>query len=583
MDLPLRDPAPEGFGQKEGSGNPGENQVFIGRKPEAFIESRLAQHHAARRIPVVYLIQSRLNELPADSHPLQPGIHSHRAESDPVVDSPGGAVINLHGRKSNLPHHFAVRNHRHQGKQQGLTFPQPLQNLVFILLTMGIEGKRLKQQICDLTDVLRLFFTDFKFHSCCLSHLLEGSQYKVPDNCHSLFSRLYSWFMTGRRKANVFLIRLLMKPTSLTLLLPLVALFSASCRKPNEFQPPPPPEVTAENPEVRDVVLYESFPGRVEARDSVVLVARVSGFLDKIHFEDGAWVKKGDLLFTIEQDNYQAALNAAKASLAQTKAGLSLAEASLSRKKKAFESQAVSELDVLTAEADVEAAEAAVQVAASSVERAELDLSYTEITAPMDGVMSASSVSEGNLVGPGAVSDLALLLSVQQANVFFSMDERRLLPKLRLLADNSATMKKNIPPVKLAMADGEDYPLEGTLDYIDNALDPNTGTLQVRALFENPDQLLIQGMFARVKIPVNLKDAMLVPEVAVQRDLVGSYVYTLTAEDSVESTYIQLGALMGEERIVRSGLEKSARVVTRGIQRVRPGVKVTTGSPSVEE
>ena len=222
-----------------------------------------------------------------------------------------------------------------------------------------------------------------------------------------------------------------MKSPSAVLFSAGVLCFLSACKPPNEFQPPPPPVVSVENPVVKDVTLYDTFPGRVEARDSVTLTARVSGFLNEIHFADGAPVKKGQKLFTIEQEGYLAAVNAAKAYLAQAEAGLSLAKASLSRKQKAFESQAVSELDVLTAEADVQAAETSVKSAAAGLEQAELNLSYTVIMSPMDGVMSKREVSIGNLVGPGAVSDLAYLVSVDPANVYFSIDERRLLHKMR--------------------------------------------------------------------------------------------------------------------------------------------------------
>jgi len=360
-------------------------------------------------------------------------------------------------------------------------------------------------------------------------------------------------------------------------------LLVTSCKKPNEFQPPPPPEVTVENPEVKDVVLYDTFPGLVEARESVTLVARVNGFLDEVHFQDGANVKAGDLLFTIEPEAYIAALNSSKAILAQAEAGLSLAKASLSRKEKAFESQAVSELDVLTAQADVQAAEAAVQAAASTVEGSELNLSYTKIIAPMDGLISRKFVSEGNLVGPGGLSELALLLSIKEANVYFSADERRLIPKLRLMEGDPERVRKILSKVKLVLADGDDYEVDGRIDYMDNTLDTQTGTLQVRAVYDNPDGILVQGMFAKVKIPKETENAILIPEIAVQRDMVGSFVYTLSAEDKVESVYIELGALYGQQRIVKEGLGRSDRVVTMGIQRVRPGVQVTiSGSPKGE-
>jgi RND family efflux transporter MFP subunit len=366
-----------------------------------------------------------------------------------------------------------------------------------------------------------------------------------------------------------------MKSPSAVLFSAGVLCFLSACKPPNEFQPPPPPVVSVENPVMKDVTLYDTFPGRVEARDSVTLTARVSGFLNEIHFADGAPVKKGQKLFTIEQEGYLAAVNAAKAYLAQAEAGLSLAKASLSRKQKAFESQAVSELDVLTAEADVQAAEASVKSAAAGLEQAELNLSYTVIMSPMDGVMSKREVSIGNLVGPGAVSDLAYLVSVDPANVYFSIDERRLLPKMRAFTSKPDKNLKNVSPVKLVLADAGDYAVEGKIDYIDNTLNAQTGTLKVRAVFENPNGLLVEGMFARVKIPNEVTDAMLIPEVAIQRDLVGSFVYTLDDKNTVESTYIEIGALLEGRRIVTKGLTKTSRVVTKGVQRVRPGVTVS--------
>jgi RND family efflux transporter MFP subunit len=329
---------------------------------------------------------------------------------------------------------------------------------------------------------------------------------------------------------------------------------------------------------VEDVTLYEIFPGQVEARDSVQIVARVPGVLEKIHFTDGQTVLKGDRLFTIEQESYQAALDAAKARLAQTEAARSLADAALKRKKRAYETRAVSELDVLAAEADLQAAEAALDSARAEVEQAELSLSYTEIFAPIDGVISSAAVSAGNLVGPGAVAELAFLVRVDIANVMFSIDERRLLPKLRMIAEDDGVRTENLPMIGLELADGKLYSPEGKIDYVDNVIDEATGTLQVRAVFDNPERLLVDGMFARVRIPVPMNDAMLVPETAIQRDLVGTYVYVLNDENLVEIVYLEIGSLIEGKRIVTKGLSSDARLVLKGIQRVRPGVRVTVSS-----
>jgi multidrug efflux system membrane fusion protein len=354
-----------------------------------------------------------------------------------------------------------------------------------------------------------------------------------------------------------------------------------SCGKDNRFQAAPAPVVTAESPQVRDVTLFETFPGRVEASDSVYIVARVSGFLEKVHFIPGAIVKAGDLLFTIEQTAYIAALNTAKADHARAVASLNLARAALSRRRQAFQSQAVSELDILSSEAEVQAAEAAVKAASAGVERAELNLSYTKIVAPMDGLISRNEVSVGNLVGPGATTQLSRLVSVDKAHVFFNIDERRLVPRLRSLANNAtSTPIDKLPPVNLELVDGKIYDVEGKIDFIDNVVDPQTGTMQIRAVFENSDGLLFSGMFARVKIPTTAPQALLIPEVAIQRDLVGPFVFTLNSENQVLSTYLELGALVDGSRIVNAGLKPTDKVVVSGIQRIRPGIQVALSKPA---
>lgn len=361
--------------------------------------------------------------------------------------------------------------------------------------------------------------------------------------------------------------------------LPLLLLLTLlGCTPKNEFQPPPPPLVTVATPAIEDITLYETYPGRVEARDTVHLVARVPGFLNQIHVDDGAAVKQGDLLFSLEPEGYQAALNAAKADLARARAARSLADAALSRKQKAFEVQAVSELDILSARADLEAADAAVNVAEAALESAELNLSYTTIHAPMDGILSSTAVSPGNLVGPGATAQLATLVRTDLANVIFHVDERRLIPKIRREEGDPADRALNLPAVRLLLADGDPFPEPGRIDFINNVVDARTGTLMVRAVFENPDRLLFDGMFARVQIPVPAPAAMLIPETAIQRDLVGPFVFTVTPDNTVESRYLELGDLTEGRRIVRKGLNPNDQVIHKGLQRVRPGSAVRIDS-----
>lgn len=363
------------------------------------------------------------------------------------------------------------------------------------------------------------------------------------------------------------------------LVFPVLSLLALTgCSKKNEFQPPPPPEVGVQKPVVKDVTVYESFPGRLTASDDVEIRARVKGFLKSIDFEDGAQVKKGDLLFTIEPDQYEANVNAAKAQLAQAHAALKLAEATLQRNQTAFESRAVSEVDVLTAEANKDSAKAAVMEAEAALENAELDLSYTKVYAPFDGRAARREHSVGNLVGSGESTLLTTLVVRNPIDVFFNIDERTLLYHARA-GRRAGDSDGKIPPVKLELADGDLFAEEGQVDYNDPQFDPETGTLQVRARFPNANLQLLPGMYGIIKIPDEKAGAMLVPDLAIQRDLGGSFVLVVNSEGLVESRYVQRGARVGADRIITSGLAADEQVIVNGIQRARPGIEVRITAP----
>jgi RND family efflux transporter MFP subunit len=369
-----------------------------------------------------------------------------------------------------------------------------------------------------------------------------------------------------------------MKKNRTTLTTLLLCLISFGCAPRNQFQPPPPPQVGVEAPEIQDITVYQEMSGRVEAMETVEIRARVPGFLEKVAFSDGAKVKEGQHLFTIEQATYQAAVHAAEAGLKQAEAGLALAQSSLQRKEKAFANKAVSELDVLTAQADVQSAEASVQTAKANLEQANLNLGYTTITAPINGRISRSYISEGNMVGSGSPTLLALVVSEDPIYAYFSVDERRLLPILRDFIENGGKRGEDKPTVKLAMADGVEYGLEGDIDYIDNTLEVSTGTLMVRAVFKNPDSVLLPGMYGKVLLPRAIPNAMLIPEICIQRDLAGSFVLTLGDDGTVESVYVELGPRYEDRRVVTKGLDPGSRVIVKGLQRVRPGIKAQAGS-----
>lgn len=360
----------------------------------------------------------------------------------------------------------------------------------------------------------------------------------------------------------------------------LSALLLAGCSPKNEFKAPPPPGVTVQHPEQKTVTVFQSFPGRLMAHDEVDIRARVKGFLKSIEFTDGEWVKKGDLLFTIEPEQYESAVNAAKAQLAQAQAALELTEATLQRNQNAFKTKAVSEVDVLTAEANKDSAAAAVMAAEAALEQAKLDLSYTEIHAPFDGRIARRTLSAGNLVGSGESTLLTTLVAENPIDVFFNVDERTLLPFVREGVGTTEN-RKELPKVKLELADGILHEGEGVIDYTDPEIDPETGTLRARALFDNKDVKLVSGMYGKILLPQAVENALLVPDLAVLQDMAGSYVLSVNSSNIVESIYIKKGPLVGTQRVVEQDPTKDRLltvddlIVVNGLQRARPGIPVT--------
>lgn len=353
-----------------------------------------------------------------------------------------------------------------------------------------------------------------------------------------------------------------------------IVFLTSGCGDRNQFQPPPPPAVTVQHPMVQNVTTYRSYAGRVEASDSVDIYARVQGFLQSRDFKDGERVQKGQQLFSIEPEEYATTVDSAKAQLAQTEAAARMKKAAYERKRTAFQTQAVSELDMLVAEAEMQAADASVLAAQAALQSAELNFSYTKVVAPLTGRMTMGEMSVGSLVGATGSRLLARLVVASPVNVYFDVDERSVLPFLqggtRDFGDGS-----KFPKVELELADGAIHPEKGTIDYINPEVDPGTGTLRLRAVFSNESVALLPGLFVKVRVPKTVENAVLVPDLAVQRDLTGSFVYCVNAEGVVEARPVTTGVRTDRLRIISEGLTAEDRVVVKGVQRVRPGLSVS--------
>ncbi|MHC4947906.1 MAG: efflux RND transporter periplasmic adaptor subunit [Planctomycetota bacterium] len=368
-------------------------------------------------------------------------------------------------------------------------------------------------------------------------------------------------------------------PVPILAALALACLAAPGCRESNEFVPPPPPQVTVQAPVVREVTTYKEYTGRAEARDTVEVRARVKGFLKTVDFEPGQMVRGpdpenaerlGDLLFTIEPEPFEAAVRAAEAAVAQAEAAKQLAEVTLEKAKGAYDKGAVSEIEMAEKEAQVDATVAAVDAAEAALATARIDLSYTTIHAPIGGRISRELVDVGNLVGAGESTLLTTIVQDDPIYAYVDVAERDLLGYLEKGRPRERDPEARIRAL-LQLADGSTYEHEGVVDFAEPRVNPATGTLQVRATFPNEEGKLFPGLFIRVLVPDFTGEQMLVPEVALLRDLAGSYVLVADAENVVQRHDIQLGTRVDTDRIVTGGLEPTDRVIVNGIQRAIPG------------
>jgi RND family efflux transporter MFP subunit len=341
---------------------------------------------------------------------------------------------------------------------------------------------------------------------------------------------------------------------------------------------PPPPAVTVAKPVKQTVVDYDDYVGRFVAVDAVEVRARVSGYLEAVHFKDGQIVNKRDLLFTIDRRTFKNAADQARANLLQAQSNLTFAETDQGRAQQLVRDKAISEqvFDQRTQARRV--AEAAVAGSQAALRQAELDFEFTELRAPIKGRIGDRRVAPGNLVTGGAGSTLlATIVSTDPIRFEFTFDEASLLRYDRVAKQSAdATTRGLSLPVKLKLIDEPEFRHEGRMDFVDNAVDPTSGTIRGRAVFSNPSDLFVPGMFARAQIPASGSyEALLVPDAAVGTDQTRKFVYVVGPDDAVQQVYVTLGQVIGERRVIKEGLTPDSRVVVNGLMRVRPGIKVT--------
>ena len=345
-------------------------------------------------------------------------------------------------------------------------------------------------------------------------------------------------------------------------------------------QAPPPPPVTVAHPTKQKVVDRDEYVGRFVAVDTVEIRARVSGYLDTINFNDGAIVKKGELLFTIDKRPFQNTLDQARANLETARSNLTYTEADLTRGRQLVRDRTISDQIFEQRAQAFRNAQAAVAANEAMVRQAELDLEFTQLRAPVAGRIGDRRVTPGNLVtgGTGGTTTLlATIVSTDPIRLEFTFDEASLLRYERLAREGaSGVTGGGNTSVRLRLIDEQDFPHHGRMDFVDNVIDRETGTIRGRAQFANGDGLFTPGMFARVQVPGSAPhEALLVPDAAVGTDQANKYVLVVAEDGTVSRRDVHLGPLYQGLRVIRSGVGAQDWVVTSGLQRARPGQKVT--------
>lgn len=358
----------------------------------------------------------------------------------------------------------------------------------------------------------------------------------------------------------------------------------AACSRPAPA-PPPPPGITVAPAIGRSVNEWDEFTGRIEAVEKVEVRSRVSGYVTRVAFIEGREVRKGDVLFVIDPREYRAALDRADAELARAKTQGDLSRSESERANGLIKENAISREEFDARTSGQAQSEAAIRATEAAVRTARLNLEWTVIRAPISGRVSRAEITEGNLVqGGGDPTLLTTIVSLDPVYVYFEGDEQAYLKNVGL---SRPGMRPNArvgrTTVRMGLANEEGFPHEGFIDFVDNRLDPGTGTIRARAVFSNKDRLFTPGLFARVQLLGSGKfDAVLVQDAAVGTDQDRKFVYVLKPDSTVEYRGVELGRVIDGLRVIRKGLNPGDQVVINGLQRIRPGARVTPTLAAME-
>jgi RND family efflux transporter MFP subunit len=358
-----------------------------------------------------------------------------------------------------------------------------------------------------------------------------------------------------------------------------LALVLASCGDSGKPAGPAAPAVTVAKPVQRPLVDYDEYVGRFIAIDSVEVRARVSGYLDQVHFQDGQIVKQGDLLFTIDKRPFQTSLDQAKANLAQARANLAFTDADLARAQQLVTNKTITEQTFEQRTQAKRVAEASVAAQEAAVRQASLDLEFTELRAPVTGRVGDRRVSPGNLVTGGAGGNttlLATIVSLDPIRFEFTFDEASYLRYQRLSGGGKdVTGREGSALVSLKLIDENDFAHAGRMDFVDNVIDRSSGTIRGRAVFTNADGLFTPGMFGRVRVPGSpTYSALLIPDLAIGTEQVRKFVFVVDGDNVVRQKYVTLGQTVDQLRVIKDGLQADDLVIVNGLMRARPGQKV---------